>query len=173
MKNIFLLIFYVFFLCSCSDKLTNSEAEAIAKKCLEKTPNKRTTLLILGDNCVFNSDSMKYKKLATDGYLSIEKNPKQKYQYRDHYSVSLTEKAKPFVEETNDRSALVKTCDLTMEKVAEVVEIPAIGGAKVKIQYENTNKTPFYILDKQSSSFEIKTEIFSKASDGWKWCNEY
>ncbi|WP_454058921.1 hypothetical protein [Elizabethkingia ursingii] len=155
---------------SCSDNLSKSKAEKIAKECLEKTPEKKTTNILLGKEEYLRGDSLKIKKLANEGYLKIVKNPRGLYSSTDTYNISLTEKSKPFVESTEQYYSVLRMYDYKIGEIKEIQEVPAMGGANVKIELLKKNKTPFAILDDSNTEFKIINAPFAKTSDGWRWC---
>lgn len=169
-KIIFALLPIGMLLTSCSDNLSKSKAKSIAKECLEKTHEKVTTRISIGEVHYFSSDSLQLRKLANDGYLKIVKNPRGAYSYTDTYNVSLTEKSKPFVESTEKYHAVLRMYDYKIGEVKEIQEVPAMGGANVKIELLKENKTPFAILDNNNTEFKIINALFAKTTDGWRWC---
>ena len=179
MKKLFFLSVLALATTSCSDKLTNSKAEKIAEECLKKTPEKKSVLLYLGEMNISNisEDTLKYKKLAEQGFVKLEILPK-------HYGISLwnielTEKAKPFIEKLDERditekyyTVTMKAYSTTLSEVKEVVEMSEFAHADVLLEFKKTERTPFEILDKTYSESEIekKNVSFSKTSEGWRWC---
>lgn len=163
-KIIWALLPMGFLLTACSDNLTKSKAESIAKECIKKRPEKYSINIPLGASTYVSEEvAALYQKLAQQGYLKLNKRGS------GAYDIFLTEKAKPFIDD--DFNKTLKTYDLEFEKVAEVHEIPAFGGANVKIEFKKINKTPFSILDRNKETSIIREFAFTKTSDGWKGCD--
>ena len=98
---------------------------------------------------------------------------------RDRYTefnIKLTKKGQKHVVEgrENKSNVTVNTFRYEVDKVLEVQEIPAMNGAKVKVQYEGVDITPFAILSpKGPAEFWIKTLQMKKTSNGWKYCDDF
>lgn len=172
MKKILLGVFSIFFLYSCSDKLSEREAKKIIQKCIEENnKNKNIIRISIGENVSARSiDTLKYQKLATDGYLVFSKNPKKRYDWGSTYNITLTDKSKPFIEEMNSLGAEVLTSNFKVEKVNYITEIPAYSAAEANVEFKNYNNTPFDLLSLDKKEFVIKKIPLKKTSDGWKFC---
>lgn len=164
---------------SCSDKLSNSKAKKIAKECLEAEGlAKESANFFSGKKIRLDNDSLIFQKLEKEGYLTLEKLPKEnKWQNYELFNITLTEKSKPFIEKSEPTvwgkdatQFTVKTNDLELEKVSEVTEIPAFNAAEVVLNFKKTKKTPFYEFSRDKTDFLVKKVSFSKTSEGWRWC---
>lgn len=193
MKTLYvlLILFNLVFIGCTSDNLSNSKAKKIISKCLKKEPEQRKALLQLGRVTFRKSKDKitKYKSLKKDGLIDmfLIKNKKLKegndplakwhneeIAKREEYEIKLTEKGLKYIYEINKNgnSATVKIFSYDVDKILEVQEIPATNTAKVKIQYEATDITPFAILSsKDPSEYWVRNQTLKKTTDGWKYCD--
>ncbi|WP_417601281.1 hypothetical protein [Owenweeksia hongkongensis] len=198
-----LLLLSLFFLCSCgSDNLSNSKAEDIIEDCLEKEPLQQKARLQLNQARIEENDIEKYKKLADEGVIELEEIKAEKdseennvsdnndplEQWRreaekrrneriaPNYIIKLTSKGKKHITEgdANNDYVIVNIFKYVVDEVLEVQEFPAMNGAKVKVQYEADDITPFAVLSPRNpSELIIKDLTMKKTSNGWKYCDDY
>jgi len=155
-----------------SGKLTKTEVESLVKECLRKEgADKEAIKLTIGKDIRLSTDSAKYKKLAEEGFLKLEKLPRAESEIYDSYAVSFTEKAKPFLIDMSGNDALVKTYDIEIEKVGDVIIDSKEELADVRIDLKKTNKTPFSIFSVDNTEFLVKNYRARKAFGEWKFCN--
>ena len=187
MKKISIIIIAAMLFSSCSDVLTNSNAEDIISDCLESNPKYGELRFKTGEIRFYTERSKevellnKYKNIAEKGFITLDSiKASKRYEYEE-YDISFTDKSKDFVLESEEGSSswfgssknvsLIKTYDYEIDEVKEVHEIPSLNAAEVTVIYKKNNKTPFYEFEKDKADFVTKKIRFRKTtSDGWKYC---
>ena len=103
MKRIILLLVISLFSISCSDKLSESKVEDLINECLTKNPIYGQSILKSGKVSYLSEENIKkYEELEKQGFLKIEeKVVKSGWFTNKFHLVALTDKAQPFVIETN------------------------------------------------------------------------
>lgn len=181
MKKTILILFLGILTISCSDDLSNSKAEKIISKCLEKNPYRETVKFQYGERLIYNKDKeefQKLKELEKEGYLKIDSLGVKKVKYYGKYpkyNIELLEKSKEFVIEQTERNkkqyVKFSAFDYEVDEVKEVHEIPSMNAAEVRVNYKKVNITPFAILSKENTTdFKIERLPFAKTSNGWRYC---
>lgn len=164
---------------SCSDKLSESKVENLVKECLSKRPSYGTNILETGKVNYLSKEAITtYEKLQSKGLLTIEEKPAEaRFSFKYHL-VTLTDKAKPFVLESDSKSSntTVNTIRLytkKIDKVGSIQEIPSMNMAEVSITYTKDDKTPFYdFIEKDKTDFITKKIMVKKTENkGWVYCD--
>lgn len=122
-----------------------------------------------------------YKSLEEAGIVTIDRKGKVP-------RVKLTEKGSGFVLSRKELSKYGKhlsrissltgsgvqyviTSHRSMENVLEIQEIPQLNIAKVSVELDAQNKTPFYFLEEAEEKQTLKKSFqFRKTTEGWKYC---
>lgn len=179
-KFIFIAILGIF-TTSCSDNLSNSQAEKIISNCLEKNPLREIVKFQYGERLIYNKNKEEFEKLKElekEGYLKIDSLGTKKVRYYGKYpkyNIELLEKSKEFILEQTEsnKKQYVKLLafEYKVDEVKEVHEIPSMNVAEVRVNYKKVNITPFAILSSENTTdFKIKKLTFAKTSNGWRYC---
>lgn len=178
MKKLF--VFVVLSLCtlSCSDKLTESKVEKLVNECLSKRPSYGKNTIKTGKVNFLSKEAVStYEKLQSKGLLTIEEKPAvERYSFKYHL-ITLSDKAKPFVLESNKNTnnTTVNTIRLytkKIDKIGSIQEIPSMNMAEVSVTYKKDDKTPFYDLIENDKTDFITKKIRLKKTEnnGWVYC---
>ena len=164
---------------SCSDKLTESKVEKLVNECLSKRPSYGKNTIKTGKVNFLSKEAVStYEKLQSKGLLTIEEKPAvERYSFKYHL-ITLSDKAKPFVLESNKNTnnTTVNTIRLytkKIDKIGSIQEIPSMNMAEVKIIYKKDDKTPFYDeLEGDKTDFITKNIMVKKTENkGWVYCD--
>ena len=181
MKKIILIALLSVITASCSDNLSNSQAEKIISTCLEKNPLRETVKFEYGERIIYNKNKEEFEKLKElekGGYLKIDSLGVKKVRYYGkypNYNIELLEKSKEFILEQTESNkkqyVRLLAFNYKVDEVKEVHEIPSMNAAEVRVNYKKVNITPFAILSNENTTdFKIKKLGFAKTSNGWRYC---
>ena len=190
MKKI-LLFLIALGLFACSGGLSNSKAESIVKKALSEKPDYGIVYIETGEFISKNFGEKQldlYKELESKGYIKIEKRHKNigvpynrisPIVTEEFYRISLTDKSKEYLLETEEKSNIyrkndfinvnkMKAYDIELEKVSNV-HLDNLGNtAQGEVTLVKKNKTPFDILNENKADYFSSVVIFIKTTDdGW------
>ena len=164
---------------SCSDKLTESKVEKLVKECVSKKPAYGTNILETGKVQFLKKETLAtYEKLQSKGLLTIDEKPAEhKYSFKYHV-ITLTDKSKPFVIESNTNTnnttlTSIRLYTKKIYKVGSIQDIPSMNMAEVKIISNKDDKTPFYDeLERDKTDFITKNIMVKKTENkGWVYCD--
>jgi hypothetical protein len=174
-KQLSVFILTILSLFSCSDNLTESKVEELVNDCLSKNPIYGQSILESGRvNYLSNENIKNYQELEKKGYLKIEEKT-HRSGWKSH-QIELTDKAKPYILETNNYgetiSNKIKLFTHKLDKVGSIQEIPSMNIAEVSVTYKKDEKTPFYdLMEIDKTDFIIKKIGIKKTENkGWIYC---
>ena len=190
MKKI-LLFLIALGLFACSGGLSNSKAESIVKKALSEKPDYGIVYIETGEFISKNFGEKQldlYKELESKGYIKIEKRHKNigvpynrisPIVTEEFYRISLTDKSKEYLLETEEKSNIhrkndfinvnkMKAYDIELEKVSNV-HLDNLGNtAQGEVTLVKKNKTPFDIFNENKADYFSSIVVFIKTTDdGW------
>jgi hypothetical protein len=180
----FLLVLLTIVACSGSGnkteaKLTTDTAEEIVRETLSEKPIYATVQITTGeiDPIMFEELSL-YEKLQEEGYLKIQ--VKKEGNLSKTLLISLTNKAKDYLLKTKKSDYFPELSYNTM--VMYTYALDKITDLEITNNSENfmgskgtfTKKdpTPFYIFEKDQTSFFTRWVGFTKADKGWELTKE-
>lgn len=177
MKKLIATVVFSLLALSCSDKLSESKVETLVNECLSKRPSYGSNTLQTGKVNYLSKEAIAtYEQLQSKGLLNIvEKLPEEKYSFKYHL-ITLTDKAKPFVlESESNKNTTINTIRLytkKIDKVGSIQEIPSMNMAQVSITYIKDDKTPFYdVIERDKTDFITKKIMVKKTeNNGWVYC---
>lgn len=177
MKKLIAVTAFSLITLSCSDKLSESKVEKLVNECLSKRPSYGSNTLQTGKVNYLSKEAIAtYEQLQSKGLLNIvEKLPEEKYSFKYHL-ITLTDKAKPFVlESESNKNTTINTIRLytkKIDKVGSIQEIPSMNMAQVSITYIKDDKTPFYdVIERDKTDFITKKIMVKKTeNNGWVYC---
>lgn len=187
-----LALLFTVLISSCdSGQLTKSEAKSIMKECQEKLDKKlfKTDLYRYGIIDIPATKSEEYsnilnrhKEMEKLALVTISEPKKDKREFGnskgDIIEVNLTSKGKEFIVGRVDNTfghlkAQFKSCEYEIKNIVEIQEIPESNEAKVKVNYERINETPFFeeANEKNNPKEFIESVLYRKTTDGYKLCD--
>ena len=190
MKKI-LLFLIALGLFACSGGLSYSKADSIVKKALSEKPDYGIVYIETGEFISKNFGEKQldlYKELESKGYIKIEKRHKNigvpynrisPIVTEEFYRISLTDKSKEYLLETEEKSNIyrkndfinvnkMKAYDIELEKVSNV-HLDNLGNtAQGEVTLVKKNKTPFDIFNENKADYFSSIVVFIKTTDdGW------
>ncbi len=169
MKKIIIFL-SIILLSSCSDKLSNSEAEDLISEHFN-LPKKEIWVFEHNISHVgWKAYYDRYQPLVRKNLLITRK--KGRGLWSSLYT-SPTKKGKKYVVNDTGKKFEVELCTLKFGKVLSIHEEPQTNTAKVKFTLVRTNFTPFGELyrthydDKPLEKTITKSVLFKKFNDGW------
>jgi hypothetical protein len=153
-------------------------------------PNKITARFWIGDKeLVDKKDIEKYKELEEKGLITLDSVGKS-FLSGIYYRISLTDKANEYIETTEDKKdrqtaeqkeidrllgeekakrelVTVRVATIRITEVKDIHEIPSENRAQAKIVLEAENKTPFWLLNKDTTTIKERKISFIKTTEGW------
>lgn len=176
---VILLSTCLFFSCKDKGKISANIASSAVQDYIEQRPIYETATLYIGsvkwkalkDSSLINT----YKALENKGYLHLDLDKeKKRFLSKDsnaYYTITLTDKAKPFVTEQGSKKVEVKTIEYVLDEatplqVEKTGKVTATTIATLKKQ-----TTDFYPLakDKNSAAPFLKKEFKLKYKEETGW----
>lgn len=177
MKNSFKILILLLLITSCSDELSKSKAADIITECMEKHPNNGKLRINYGTIRLYKNKNLELMQgLQKEGFITMTLANK----YSDSkFKITLTPKAEKLILKkgldyngyTPKAEVTLKTCDLKLNEVTEIQEIPAMNAARVKFTYQRINENALAKFEKGYPKIENGEIQMKKTTDGWKFCD--
>jgi hypothetical protein len=175
---------------SCSSRLDEKTVRNILESSLKEDNAVNVyTIFFTGEKVLLSGNEiLKYKKLEEQGFLTLDSVSKSRGADM-YFNIRLTEKAGQYIDKIVDlenevlteinrllgekdvakQQVTVRVASFSVSDIENIHEIPAENRATAKVTVEKTNRTPFWILSKDTVTRKKVDISFIKTTDNnWK-----
>lgn len=192
MKISRLLIAGLLFAClySCSSRLDEKTVRNILESSLKEGNAANVyTIFFTGEKVLLSGNEiLQYKKLEEQGFLTLDSVGKS-WGSDTYFNIGLTEKAEQYVDKVKDwkndtlseinrllekedaskQQVTVRVASFSVSDIENIHEIPSENRATAKVTVEKTDRTPFWILSKDTvTRKKIDISFIKTTDDNWK-----
>ena len=181
-------LFSLIFFTSCHSELSKNEILTIIEK--DSDSKKITVSFWTGDKeLIERKDIEKYKKLDENGLITLD-SIGENFLSGIYYRISLTDKANEYIIKTEDKKDIqtveqkeidrllgeekakrelvtVRVATIRIAEIKDIHEIPSENRGQAKIVLEAEDKTPFWLLSKDTTTRKERKIYLVKTTDGW------